>query len=131
MLASPICLTLEDASLTCQLDPLDNTTSKKELAEKAIEEVLSQLDNVDLELLWWIVEFGKSTAKKLSAKIFLSRKATLRKARGKVDLGLVRTQSASITKGGIKPASFFFPAPGLTEAVIEKLWLLAHLKYRG
>lgn len=131
MFISPMPTTLEDASLACQSSGLDNTTSKKELAEKAMEEVLSQLDSTDLELLWWIVEFGRSTAKQLSGKIFLSRKATLRRARAKVDLALVRTQSAPIAKGEIKPASFFFPASGLTKAIIEKAMAASSLKVQS
>ena len=103
MLISPMSTTLEDA-----------------LSKEAIEEALSQLGDIDLKLLWWIVEFDKSTAKSLSKKIFLSRKATLHRARQLVEIGLVRTQSSPVAKGGIKPASFFFSTSGLTRTVIEK-----------
>ncbi len=112
--------TLVDTPARCQQSCLDDVKSKEELTHKAVEEILEQLDDTDLRLLWWIVEFEKATARMLSQEIFLSRKATLHRARQKVELGLARTESTSVSKGEIKPASFFSPANGLTKAAIEK-----------
>lgn len=83
-----------------------------------IKIALDELDLVDLEILWWIVELERATSKILSDKVYLSRQAILHRVRKKVDMGLASSQSVVIAKG-IKPAEYFFPAPELTKLAIE------------
>lgn len=121
MSASPIFTTLDFPPVPCQRDiRAVSIKTNKESFTPPLESKLSQLDLVDLELLWWIVELERATAKTLSRKIYLSYKATLHRARKKVDLGLARMHSEKIAKGAAHPTTFFFPPPGLTKSAIEK-----------